>query len=107
MQVVVDIFSRYENNRFDHFQVVRNNPVSWLSTMLRRLFSKSLTTSRSHSRILGSRVIAAQEFSSSSINVDQEVSTFLAERTVLRKNGSKEKRLFSDREYERRLNNLR
>lgn len=36
-----------------------------------------------------------------------EVARFLAEKTVERKNGEKEKRLFSDAEYERRLTNLR
>ena len=35
------------------------------------------------------------------------VSRFLAERTVERRNGAKERRLFSDAEYEARLASLR
>ena len=38
---------------------------------------------------------------------DAEIKQFLAEKTVSRNNGNKEKRLFSDSEYERRLSNLR
>ena len=37
----------------------------------------------------------------------EDVSKFLNERTVLRHNGAKARRLFSDGEYERRLANLR
>ena len=40
-------------------------------------------------------------------NSSSEVSQFLSEQIVSRKNGIKEKRLFSDSEYERRLANLR
>ena len=43
----------------------------------------------------------------SSPAVSEDVSKFLAERTVLRHNGAKARRLFSDGEYERRLANLR
>ena len=39
--------------------------------------------------------------------VSEDVSRFLNERTVLRHNGAKARRLFSDGEYERRLANLR
>lgn len=43
----------------------------------------------------------------SSRKSSSEVSRFLSEQIVSRKNGIKEKRLFSDSEYERRLANLR
>ena len=43
----------------------------------------------------------------SSQAVSEDVSKFLNERTVLRHNGAKARRLFSDGEYERRLANLR
>ena len=36
-----------------------------------------------------------------------EVTRFLQEKTVQRKNGERERRLFSDAEYESRLENLR
>ena len=36
-----------------------------------------------------------------------EVARFLQEKTVQRKNGERERRLFSDAEYESRLENLR
>ena len=39
--------------------------------------------------------------------VSDDVSRFLAERTVVRQNGGKARRLFSDGEYERRLAELR
>ena len=61
--------------------------------LLRRLFSRTLLPRTSGSR----------KASSSS----SEVARFLSEETVSRKNGLKEKRLYSDSEYERRLSNLR
>ena len=43
----------------------------------------------------------------SSVNVSEDVSRFLQERTVVRYNGEKARRLFSDGEYNRRLAGLR
>ena len=40
-------------------------------------------------------------------NTNPEVARFLDEKTVERNNGEKERTLFSDTEYERRLANLR
>ena len=45
--------------------------------------------------------------STSSSTVSEDVSKFLKERTVVRYNGGKARRLFSDGEYERRLSELR
>ena len=53
--------------------------------------------------LIGSRSLA----SSSTTFKNAEISQFLSERIVERKNGKKEKRLFSDKEYDRRLSNLR
>ena len=38
---------------------------------------------------------------------ENSISSFLATKTVQRQNGEKEKRLFTDKEYERRLASLR
>ena len=74
------------------------------ATMLRSLASRDCTM---RSLIITSLCARTPAFRGLASVTNPEVKKFLDEKTVERKNGERERRLFSDAEYERRLANLR
>ena len=74
------------------------------ATMLRSLASRAC---RMRSWIIKSLCARTPGLRGLASVTNPEVKRFLDEKTVERKNGERERRLFSDAEYERRLANLR